>query len=66
MRGTGKTNKEKNRMTRINNSIIAQGEGIINDSGNVSISRKYKGMKVIWVIPKDQGSDSIPKSHETP
>jgi len=40
--------------------VIADGETIINSSGNIYIEngRKYKGMKVTWLIPKKQ----VPKT----
>ena len=48
--------------------ILAGGNGVINASGNIYIEngRKYPGKRVRWVILKDEGLDSIPKSHETP
>ena len=40
--------------------VLADGEAIINSSGNIYIEngRKYKGMKVAWLIPKKQGSNT--------
>lgn len=40
---------------------LADGEGVINASGNIYIEngRKYIGKHVRWVILKDEGSASI-------
>lgn len=33
--------------------IEASGEGMVNDSGNIYISRKHRGMKVHWILLND-------------